>query len=135
MDLRIEPIQVDSWPAALPTAGLVNNPIRTAQLPTAPDLLTLVSNIHARITEEILNLGADPETKRANLERLRAEREAERIIRKALREEAAAEARVRQKQREEAAIERAAEGRIRLAYSASELHEILQTAKRLNIQV
>ncbi len=61
--------------------------------------------------------------------------EAGRIVRQALREEAAAEKRVRAKLREQAAIEDAPEGRIRLAYSASELHQMLLTAERLNVHV
>lgn len=74
-------------------------------------------------------------TRSALRQRLRAEIEAKRIIRQARREEAAVRKRVRQKLREEAAIEHSREGRIRLAYSAAELHALLQTAMRLNIQI
>ena len=81
---------------------------------------------------DLLVVGAGPAGLR---QRLRAEIEAKRIIREARREEAAVRKRVREKLREEAAIEHSREGRIRMAYSAAELHELLQTAMRLNIQI
>ncbi len=73
--------------------------------------------------------------RRAARARLRAEAEAGRTRRKALRAEAAVNKRIRQAMRELAAFQNTSEGRMRLAYSASELYEMLQTAERLNIQV
>lgn len=95
--------------------------------------LELARHLGERIAEQVQHLGADAASRRAYLERLRAEQLAESIVRKALREEAAIEARIREKLREETAIARPGEGRIRLAYSASEIHEMMQTARRLNI--
>ncbi len=98
----------------------------------APSLLLKVQEEVARSTVE---LAPRRETRSALRQRLRAEIEAKRIIREARREEAAVRKRVREKLREEAAIEHSREGRIRMAYSAAELHELLQTAMRLNIQI
>ena len=98
----------------------------------------LLFRLHAQLGRDTFELGAPRstrETRRALRRRLRSEIEAGRIVRQALREEAAAEKRVRAKLREQAAIEDAPDGRIRLAYSASELHQMLLTAERLNVQV
>ncbi len=84
---------------------------------------------------DTLEISPRRETRNALRQRLRAEIEAKRIIREARREEAAVRKRVREKLREEAAIEHSREGRIRMAYSAAELHELMQTAMRLNIQI
>ena len=89
----------------------------------------------ASVLRDTLELAPRRETRAALRQRLRAEIEAKRIIREARREEAAVRKRVREKLREEAAIEHSREGRIRMAYSAAELHELLQTAMRLNIQI
>ena len=95
----------------------------------------LLLKVRAEVARSPVELGPRRETRTASRRRLRAETEAKRIIRDALRDEAAIRKRVRQKLREEAAIEHSQEGRIRLAYSAAELHAMLQTAMRLNIQI
>ncbi len=95
----------------------------------------LLRKVQVHFIRDTVELAPRRETRRALRQRLRAEIEADRIVRKALREQAAAKKRVRQARREQAAIEDTREGRARLAYSASELHQILLTAKRLNIQV
>ena len=98
----------------------------------------LLFRLQTQLARDTFELGAPRstrETRRALRRRLRSEIEADRIVRQALREEAAVEKRVRAKLREQAAIEDAPEGRIRLAYSASELYQILLTAERLNVQV
>ncbi len=91
--------------------------------------------VRAEVARSPVELGLRREARSAHRQRLRAEIAAKRIIRDALRDEVAIRKRVRQKLREEAAIEHSLEGRIRLAYSAAELHAMLQTALRLNIQV
>ncbi len=82
-----------------------------------------------------VRFAAQRETRRARREELRARVEAKRMVRKARREEVAVRKRIRQQLRVLAAFEHSRTGRIRLAYSASELYEMLQTAERLNIQV
>lgn len=82
-----------------------------------------------------VKFAAQRETRRARRERLRAGVEADRMVRKARREEVAVKKRIRQQLRVLAAFEDSRTGRIRLAYSASELYHILQTAERLNVQV
>lgn len=82
-----------------------------------------------------VKFAAQRETRRARRERLRAGVEADRMVRKARRQEVAVKKRIRQQLRVLAAFEDSRTGRIRLAYSASELYQILQTAERLNIQV
>jgi hypothetical protein len=95
----------------------------------------LLLKVQAEVARNTIKLAPRRETRSALRQRFRAEAEAKRIVREARREEAAVRKRVRQKLREEAAIEHSGEGRIRLAYSAAELHELLQTAKRLNVQI
>ncbi len=95
----------------------------------------LLLKVQAEVARSTVELAPRRETRSALRQRLRAEIEAKRIIREARRDEAAVRKRVRQKLREEAAIEHSLEGRIRLAYSAAELHELMQTAMRLNIQI
>ncbi len=95
----------------------------------------LLLKVQAEVARSTVELGPRREARRAQRQRLRAEIAAKRIIRDALRDEAAIRKRVREKLREEAAIEHSLEGRIRLAYSAAELHAMMQTAMRLNIQI
>ena len=95
----------------------------------------LLLRAQASVLRDTLEIAPRRETRAALRQRLRAEIEAKRIIREARREEAAIRKRVREKLREEAAIEHSREGRIRMAYSAAELHQMLQTAMRLNIQI
>ena len=95
----------------------------------------LLLRAQASVLRDTLELAPRRETRSALRQRLRAEIEAKRIIRQARREEAAIRKSVREELREEAAIEHSREGRIRMAYSAAELHELLQTAMRLNIQI
>ncbi|MCH8881843.1 MAG: hypothetical protein IID34_18405 [Planctomycetes bacterium] len=95
----------------------------------------LFLKVQAEVARSTIGLAPRRETRSALRQRLRAEIEAKRIIRQARREEAAIRKSVREELREEAAIEHSREGRIRMAYSAAELHELLQTAMRLNIQI
>lgn len=137
--MRISPIRsfVSMPPAAVsaPAVGRLQfGSSATLKVQSAGLLLKL----RGQLVKDTFELGAPRstlETRRALGRRLRGELEADRIVRRALREEAAAEKRVRAKLREQAAIEDAPEGRIRLAYSASELHQMLLTAERLNVHV
>ncbi len=95
----------------------------------------LLLTVQAEVARGTVELAPRRETRSASRQRLRAEIEAKRIIRQARREAAAIRKQSRQELREQAAIENSFEGRIRMAYSAAELHELLQTAMRLNIQI
>ncbi len=120
-------------PPAMRAAGSVNPFGSAGKL--GGGAFGLLLKVRAEVARSPVELAPRRETRSASRRRLRAETEAKRIIRDALREEAAIRKRVRQKLREEAAIEHSLEGRIRLAYSAAELHAMLQTAMRLNIQI
>lgn len=95
----------------------------------------LLFEVQQRVTQQTLELGASPESRREYLERLETERQAKLVEAKARQRGAMAEARAEEKERQEAAREDHQSGRIRLAYTASELREMYETAVRLNIQV
>ncbi len=118
---------------AMRAAGIVHSFGSAGKLRTGA--FGLLLKVRAEVAGGTRELGPYRQTRRAFRQRLRAEIAAKRIIRDALRDEAAIRKRVRAKLREESAIEHTLEGRIRLAYSAAELHAMLQTAMRLNIQI
>lgn len=134
--MQILPVQAgngasSAWIAALASQDGGGEPPSLNQDPTA-----LLAAVEARTSEAILKLGADPESRRANLqarERARDERLAEVEARARA---ARAEARARQREREARAAQAEAESqdRARLAYTASELRELYEQAVRLNLQ-
>ena len=134
--MRIPPIVSGAIAPNLPVMvpGLLQTSFSLGKTKVAPGA-GLPSRTGMQALAVTVKFAAQRETRRAKRERLRAGVEADRMVRKARREEVAVKKRIRQQLRVLAAFEDSRTGRIRLAYSASELYHILQTAERLNVQV
>lgn len=133
--MRISPIAAGAIALNLPATipGLLQSSLSLGKGNAARGV-GLPSRTGMQALPAAVKFAAPREARRARREELRVRVEAKRIVRKARREEVAVKKRIRQQLRVLAAFEDSRTGRIRLAYSASELHHILQTAERLNVQ-
>lgn len=133
--MRISPIAAGAIALNLPVSipGLLQSSLSLGKTNAAPG-----AGLSSRRGVQALGIAVkftpQRETRRARRGRIRAGIAADRMVRKARRQEVAVKKRIRQQLRVLAALEDSGTGRIQLAYSASELHHILQTAERLNVQ-
>lgn len=134
--MRISPIGAGAIALNLPVTvpGLLQSSLSLGKAKAVPGG-ALASRTGIQALAAAVRFRAPRETRRARRGRMRAGIEADRMIRKARRQEAAARKRIRQQLRVLAAFEDSRTGRMRSAYSASELYHILQAAERLNVQV